>query len=216
MELGISDKLFVCISKLIINVKACILQSLRHGDRIGLSYLTAAGTTDISVVGSIAQDGHSLFGQREGVVVVLKQHDTLLCNLPCHQGMRFQVGIVRSSNLFIGRTFDDELQDALHILVDVSFGDLSFLHGSLYLLYLGFSSGHEQIVSGLELGCIVASGEPVGHHHAFEAPLIAQHAGEQPGTLGAVSSVNLVVCTHHCPGLRLLDGNLEATEEDLT
>ena len=55
----------------------------------------------------------------------------------------------------------------------------------------------------------VGEGEPVGDHEALEAPLAAQHVGEQPAAVGAVLAVEAVVGGHDPEGAALLHRQLE-------
>ena len=74
---------------------------------------------------------------------------------------------------------------------------------------------HLEVESGEQrLGRAVRP-EPVAHHHAVEAPLVAQHVGEQPPVLAAVRPVEPVVAAHHGACSRSPHGRLERDEVQL-
>jgi hypothetical protein len=74
---------------------------------------------------------------------------------------------------------------------------------------------HLQVQAGGQGGDPVVDRAPVGDDQAVEAPLATQDGGEQPGVLGGVHPVDLVVGAHHRPWLVLGDGALKAGEVDL-
>ncbi len=84
-------------------------------------------------------------------------------------------------------------------------------------LGIGAATGrrHLQVEPGGDPGDAVADGAPVGDDEALEAPLVAQHRGEQPVVLRGVDVVHLVVGAHDGPGLRLRDDALEGRQVDL-
>ncbi len=56
---------------------------------------------------------------------------------------------------------------------------------------------------------------PVGDHEAIEAPLAAQHVGEEPLVLCAVHAVESVVGGHDAERTAFAYGQLERDERDL-
>ena len=74
---------------------------------------------------------------------------------------------------------------------------------------------HQQVVAGVHLRHRVAPAEPVGHHQAVEAPVVAQDARQQRRALRRVGAVQLVVGRHDRPRLRLAHEDLEAAQVDL-
>ena len=74
---------------------------------------------------------------------------------------------------------------------------------------------HLEVEPGGDRRDAVVDRAPVGHHEPVEAPLVAQHLGEQPVVLRRVGAVDLVVGAHHRPRPRLLDDALEAGQVDL-
>mmetsp|Transcript_32118 Transcript_32118/g.103671 ORF Transcript_32118/g.103671 Transcript_32118/m.103671 type:complete len:360 (-) Transcript_32118:91-1170(-) len=75
--------------------------------------------------------------------------------------------------------------------------------------------GHLEIDTGSQADHPVGDPAPVGHHHPFEPPLVAQDAVVEPVVLGALRAVQLVVRAHHCPRARARDGRLEGGQVDL-
>jgi hypothetical protein len=74
---------------------------------------------------------------------------------------------------------------------------------------------HLQVQPGPHRGDPVVHGAPVGDDHTLEAPLVAQHGGQQPRVLRHVGAVEPVVGAHHRPRLRLRHYPLEGGEVDL-
>jgi hypothetical protein len=74
---------------------------------------------------------------------------------------------------------------------------------------------HLQIQASAQRRDPVVHGAPVGNDHAVEAPLLAQHVGEQPPVLRGVLAVDLVVGAHHQPRPGRGDDVLERREVDL-
>ena len=61
-----------------------------------------------------------------------------------------------------------------------------------------------------------ADADPVGHHDALIAPVIAQNLGEQVVVAHRELAVDFVVRCHDGPGIALAHGNFEATQIDFT
>ena len=74
---------------------------------------------------------------------------------------------------------------------------------------------HFKVEAGVE-GChAVMIGAPIAHNDALEAPLVAQHVGEQPVVLRGVHAVDAVVGAHDGPWLGGFDDVFEGREVDL-
>ena len=129
--------------------------------------------------------------------------------------MGLQVGLVRELVALIAGRLLDEAEDARDAAVEVGLGQLAApdaRHDGVELLFL---ARLQHVVAGPHLLGTVLAAKPVGHHRAFVAPLIAQDGGDEVFALRGVDAVDVVVGGHHRPGLRLLDGNLEALQVDL-
>ena len=74
---------------------------------------------------------------------------------------------------------------------------------------------HLEVEPGGDRGGPVVHRAPVGDDQAVEAPLLAQHLGQQPVVLGGVDAVDLVVGAHHRPRLGQRDHPLEGRQVDL-
>ena len=73
-------------------------------------------------------------------------------------------------------------------------------------------SRHFEVEPRLVGGNLVADGAPVGHEQALKAPFAAGDVRHQPLVLGAVRTVEAVVCHHDGHRLRFLDGDLVLLE----
>ena len=90
----------------------------------------------------------------------------------------------------------------------------AILHTGDDAVYLVLVTGFHEVVAclgALDGTCLVA---PVRHHDTLEAPFVAQDSGKKAFTLLGVIPVELVIGTHHRPGLGFLHGNLEVLEVD--
>ena len=76
-------------------------------------------------------------------------------------------------------------------------------------------SGHLEVEPRFRRGDGAAGGHPVGHDDAVEAPLAAQHVGQEPAVLGAPATVEPVVRGHRRQGAALTDAELERDEVQL-
>jgi hypothetical protein len=74
---------------------------------------------------------------------------------------------------------------------------------------------HLQVIAGGDAAYAVVDAAPVRHHQAFEAPFVAQDAGEQRRMFGGISAIDQVVGAHHRPRLRLAHRDLEGRQVDL-
>lgn len=76
-------------------------------------------------------------------------------------------------------------------------------------------AGHLEVHAGVEPEGAVRRRVPVAHHHAVEAPALAEHPGEQGAGLAHVLAVDPVVRRHEGPGARLADHDLEPGQVEL-
>ena len=96
--------------------------------------------------------------------------------------------------------------DTAGIFIEHCHGEFAAFNSGHYVFYLIGCTGHQQVVSSLHLCYGSVATKPVGHYHAFEAPLFAQYTGEQFVAVRRRYSIDAVVAAHHCPGLCLLHG----------
>ena len=93
------------------------------------------------------------------------------------------------------------------------FGQMPVANGAAHAPVVDPAAGrHLQIQPVLDPFDPIVGGTPVGDHQSFEAPLVAQHAVEQPVVFTAVLAVQSVVRTHDGPRLRPPDRNLETPQ----
>ena len=129
--------------------------------------------------------------------------------------MGLEVGTVGGGVFVETRCLDDVFEHAAHVAVDILDIELAALHALDDFLGLGRLSGLHEVVAGLHLsggGQTFADTDPVGHHDALEAPVVAQDLGEQVVVTHRELAVDLVIRGHDGPGITLADGNLEAAE----
>ena len=103
---------------------------------------------------------------------------------------------------FISDLFRDlhrQLEYALDACLEVDAGYLAVFKSGFQLL--GLAVAHLDIVAG-----------PVCRDHALEAPLIAEHLGEQLIAYRGVGAVDEIVGGHNCPRVGLFDTYLEAAQ----
>ena len=79
----------------------------------------------------------------------------------------------------------------------------------------GGIGGHLQVQTGLDGGRTVHDGAPVGDDEALEAPLLAQHLGEQVAVAGHGGAEHGVVGAHDGPRLGAGDDGAEGAQVDL-
>ena len=131
--------------------------------------------------------------------------------------MGLEVGIVAGGIVAEAGCLHDVLQHTAHVAVDIGDVELAVLHTGDDLLHLLGLSWFHQVVAGMYLadgGQTVADANPVGHHDAFEAPVVAQDLCQQVVVAHRILAVDLVVGRHDGPRLALTDGYLEAAEVD--
>ena len=129
--------------------------------------------------------------------------------------MADKVGLVGVGIVAEARCLHDVLQQSAHVAVHVVDAQLALLHGLNDLFRLLLVARFHQVVAGSHLdGCvqILADAYPVGHHHALEAPVLAQYLRQQVVVPHRVLAVHLVIRRHHRPGLALPHGNLESAQ----
>lgn len=114
---------------------------------------------------------------------------------------------------FISDLFRDlhrQLEYALDACLEVGAGYLATFKRSFQLL--GLAVAHLDIVPGENLVGVAAVDAPVCRDHALEAPLIAEHLGEQLIAYRGVGAVDEIVGGHNCPRVGLFDTYLEAAQ----
>jgi hypothetical protein len=114
---------------------------------------------------------------------------------------------------FISDLFRDlhrQLEYALDACLEVDAGYLAVFKSGFQLL--GLAVAHLDIVAGENLVGVVAVDAPVCRDHALEAPLIAEHLGEQLIAYRGVGAVDEIVGGHNCPRVGLFDTYLEAAQ----
>ena len=128
--------------------------------------------------------------------------------------MGCQVGLVGEFVAGVAGSADDVLQHLAYVAVQVGLCKGTVLDGFDYALDLVGHAGLHEVVACVYRGYGALFVAPVGHDYAAEAPLVTQDGGEQALALLCKLAVDLVVGTHDGPGVRLLDGDLEALEGD--
>ena len=177
--------------------------------------MAGAAALEPGLGGEFADEGNLVFLVQGQDTLVLQQDHALPCNLSGEKVIFFLIpgsfglGIVQI--LIVDG--QDPLTGQIHILFVQLVGKNSF-HDLPVVETAG--GGHFQIQTGLHTGHTVGNGTPVGHDVAFEAPLVPEYLGQEPGILGSVDTVDPVVGTHNGPGLGLLYGDLKGGEVDLT
>ena len=180
-------------------------------------HIARSCTTGNELVGGIAIERHVLDGLGEGeCLVVLHQYHTLGSRLAGDLGMSLQVGLVRILITLIAWTLLDEVEDALHVTVEIGLSEFAALHSSHDRVELFLLTRLQHVVACRHLHGTVLAPEPVGHNRSLIAPLVAEDGLYEFLALRSIDAVDIVIGGHHRPGLALLDGNLETLEVDLT
>ena len=133
-------------------------------------------------------------------------------------GVGLEVGRVRGGVVQETRRLDDVFEHTAHVAVDVGHVELSTLHAFDDLLDLCGLSRFHQVVTGLYLSDgekSLTDADPVGHHDALEAPVIAQDLRQKVVVAHRELVIDLVVGGHDGPRVTLADGDLEATQIEL-
>ena len=131
--------------------------------------------------------------------------------------MGLGVGLVRELIAFEAWGLYDVLQHAAHVAVYILHLKTTCLHGLYDVGGLCAVAWHHQVVACRDFllcGQVVAFTNPVGHHDALEAPLVAQHVGEQVFVALGVDPVNLVVRRHDGPRVALANHPFEPAQID--
>lgn len=115
------------------------------------------------------------------------------------------------SDLF--RDFHRQFEYASDARLKVGAGYLAAFKCRFQLL--GLAVAHLDIVPGENLVGVAAVDAPVCRDHALEAPLIAEHLGEQFMAHRSVAAVDEIVGGHNCPRVGLFDTYLEAAQINL-
>ena len=108
------------------------------------------------------------------------------------------------------------IEDVADLLVDGGLGDLAALDcGGEVLRVHELAGGHLEVEAAVGRADGVVGRVPVGHHHAVEAPLLADDLGVEVAVLGHVLAVGEVVGVHDGADVGLADGGLEGGQIDL-
>ena len=132
--------------------------------------------------------------------------------------MGLEIGGVGSRILQETGSFDNVFEHTTHIAVDIGDGEFTILHALDDLFDLSGLARLHEIVAGLYLSDglkALADADPVGHHDAFIAPVVAKDLGEQVVITHGVLTVHLIVRCHDGPWVALADGYLKAAEVEL-
>ena len=130
--------------------------------------------------------------------------------------MGLQVGLVGEFIALIAWALLDEVQGAPDTTVKVGLCQLATLHTSHNRVELFILARLQHVVASPHLDGTILATKPVGHDSSLVAPFIAEDSLDKVLALGGVGAVDVVVGSHHSPGLALLDGNLEALQVDFT
>lgn len=183
------------------------------GDVGGAAALVARGA------GEFADDGDlpgrcRVSVQRKNRIVVLEQDNGFDGGLVGHFVVRVHVETVAvDAHRSVGLV--DEVDHALGHAIELGGGDAA-VAGGVDDLVVGVARWHFEVEAGVQGGHAVVVSAPVGHDDALEAPLVAQHVGQQPVILGGVHAVDTVVGAHDGPRLGGLDDVFEGRQVDLT
>ena len=208
---------------------ASILQTLHQVDDIGGVHTARACAAREQVIGVLAKEGDgldlSVFPRQTRCLYIvrctgciLQQHNTLASRLACDGSMCLKVRLIGGRIVLETGCLDNILQHAAHVTVDILHRQSATIHAIDNLLHLCWLSWFHQVVACLHLSDgleSLADANPVGHHDALIAPVVAQDAGEQVAIAHRVLAVDHVIARHDGPGLTLANGNLEATQIEL-
>ena len=180
---------------------------------LGRNDVRAAAALEMRLLGRPADHGDALRAAQRQQAVVLEQDDAF-AGRPAGQGMVGRSVELAAFGRRLGLENNGEYPP--HGFVEVSLVQLAAAHGLDHGLHPALSrAGHLQIQPALQRLDPVVHRAPVGHHQAFEAPLVLEDIDQQLVVLGAVGSVELVVGAHHRPGPGLFDHRLERRQVDL-
>ena len=190
-------------------------EALVQVHHVGPMHVPGSSTPGQELIAAYAEERHSgASGHRQRPAGVFHQHDAFFGGLAGHGGIGLQMGLEGRLVSLEGGGFHHKFQHPAY--AEVQMGLRKFSAPDLFhqLFCLGLVAGLHQVASGGNLGGGVALAGPVRHHQAFEAPFLPEHVREQPRVFLGVNPVQAVIGSHHGPGLRFPDGNLEVPEVD--
>ena len=167
---------------------AGIAQTLDQGDGVGAVDISGTGATSHEVVAAAAVEGDILHIIKRQGGIVLEQHTALGGTLACDLGVSGKVGLVVVLIPLKTLGLDDELKDAAYAGVKVFLCQLAALHGSDDVGTVLVQTRLQEVVASVDVGSAVrlattANGihatKPVGHDETLEAPVVAEHGGQQ-------------------------------------
>ena len=174
------DVVGIDIGKVLIYLKAGIVESFHEADSVGLVHIARTGTSCNEVITCDTKYRNLLhILQWEGAIVVLQKHHAFGCALASDGSMSLQVGLVAEVVTFEARTTNDVLQNATHTGINILDFKFTALHLVDDLLGLLDHTRSHQVVACMNLVGSIALAGPVGYDDATEAPFIAQNGGKQ-------------------------------------
>ena len=178
-------------------------------------YITRARTTSNELIRGVAIKSHILNSlierQRR---IILHEHHSFGSRLTCNRCMCLQVGFVRILIPLITGTLLYEVEDTLHVPIEVCLSEFPALHASHNRVELSLFTWLQHIITSPHLHSTILSTKPVGHHGTLIAPLITQNSLHQILALRGVNTIDIIIRGHDSPGFALLDGNLETLQID--
>ena len=206
----------VILLETLVQGESGVLQGLGHGHHIRLGHIAGAGSAGNEILAGNAIQSHS-FTARQGQCMpfVAEQDDGLGRRFPCRPGMGLQVGMGGIGILPEMGRLHDVLQDPPDVAVDLFQGDASVPDTGEDALDLDIGTRVHQVVAGLDRQGGIVLEPPVRDYDAVIPPLVPEDGGQEFVVLLGVFPVELVVGTHHRPGLPLLHCDLEILQIDL-
>ena len=129
--------------------------------------------------------------------------------------MGFQVGFIGILITLIARTPFHKVQGALNRAIEIGLIELTALHTCHDRVELLGLTRLEHVITCPHLLGSILTTVPVGHDRSLKAPLIAEDGSDEILALGSIDTIDVVIRSHHRPGLTLLDSYLKAFQVDL-
>jgi hypothetical protein len=155
--------------------------------------------------------------QRQHAVAVLQQHKAFTRGAARQLPINRIVGAVLFLRRFVVEPAGalEQAEDVPHLVVEFRFVDLAVAHRINKARTEPLRRArHLEVEPGVHRGRGAVGAVPVGHHHAVEAPLVAQDRQEWR-VLAAVRAIDAVVRSHDRPRARLAHRRLERNQIDL-
>ena len=217
---GILDQAFVgligclVVTRCIQYADARVEQAVKGGIELCGVDQGAARALIAGRAGHFANDSHGLTGlERQEIFFVFQQYHGFARNFPREAVIRLMVAGVGIGLCLLSAA--DQVKNLVHALIEQGFVNFTCAHRVDDLLIIqAAGGGHFEILPRNKAGDAFVIGAPVCDDEAFEAPVPAQHVGQQPFVFGAEGAVDLVVCAHDRPRLGLFDGYFKRGEID--